>query len=197
MLLAHKIALDPNAEQRLYFVRAAGTARFAWNWALAEWKRQYKAGERPTEVSLRRQLNAIKREQFPWMYDVTKAAAQEAIIDLGSAFLAFFEKRCRYPRFKRKDDRASFCAANEVGTFRTNGKRIKLPVIGWVKMREAGDHSPRDDKVTAMNFVGKGGGDDADRQRDHDQSNEDRNGCHDSAERGHRKRHRHSRSCPA
>ena len=137
MLLAHKIALDPNAEQRLYFVRAAGTARFAWNWALAEWKRQYKAGERPTEVSLRRQLNAIKREQFPWMYDVTKAAAQEAIIDLGSAFRAFFEKRCRYPRFKRKDDRASFCAANEVGTFRTNDKRIKLPVIGWVKMREA------------------------------------------------------------
>src|SRR5262249_47300909 len=137
MLLAHKIALDPNAEQRLYFVRAAGTARFAWNWALAEWKRQYKAGERPTEVSLRRQLNAIKREQFPWMYDVTKAAAQEAIIDLGSAFLAFFEKRGRYPRFKRKDYRASFCAANEVGTFRTNGKRIKLPVIGWVKMREA------------------------------------------------------------
>src|SRR5262249_13769419 len=137
MLLAHKIALDPNAEQRLYFVRAAGTARSAWNWALAGWKRQYTAGEGPTEVSLRRQLNAIKREQFPWMYDVTKAAAQEAIIDLGSAFLAFFEKRCRYPRFKRKDDRASFCAANEVGTFRTNGKRIKLPVIGWVKMREA------------------------------------------------------------
>ena len=137
MLLAHKIALDPNAEQRLYFVRAAGTARFAWNWALAEWKRQYKAGERPTEVSLRRQLNAIKREQFPWMYDVTKAAAQEAIVDLGSAFRAFFEKRGRYPRFKRKDDRACFCAANEVGTFRTNGKRNKLPVIGWVKMREA------------------------------------------------------------
>jgi putative transposase len=71
------------------------------------------------------------------MYDVTKAAAQEAIIDLGSAFRAFFEKRGRYPHFKRKDDRASFCAANEVGTFRTNGKRIKLPVIGWVKMREA------------------------------------------------------------
>jgi putative transposase len=55
VLLADKIALDPKAEQRLHFVRAAGTARFAWNWALAEWKRQYKAGERPTEVSLRRQ----------------------------------------------------------------------------------------------------------------------------------------------
>ena len=36
MLLAHKIALDPNAAQRLYFARAAGTARFAWNWALRD-----------------------------------------------------------------------------------------------------------------------------------------------------------------
>jgi putative transposase len=137
MLLAHKIALDPNAAQQIYFARAAGTARFAWNWALAEWKRQYKAGEKPSEVSLRRQLNALKRVEFPWMYDVTKAAVQESIIELGTAFRAFFEKRGRYPRFKRKDDRASFCAANEVGTFRTDGKRIKLPVIGWVKMREA------------------------------------------------------------
>jgi putative transposase len=71
------------------------------------------------------------------MFDVTKCAAQEAIIDLGSAFRAFFEKRGRYPRFKRKDGRASFCAANEAGTFRCDGKRIKLPVVGWVRMYEA------------------------------------------------------------
>jgi putative transposase len=71
------------------------------------------------------------------MFDVTKCAAQEAIIDLGTAFRAFFEKRGRYPRFKRKNDRPSFCAANEAGTFRCDGKRIKLPVIGWIKMREA------------------------------------------------------------
>ena len=45
-----------------------------------------------------RQLNALKRERFPWMYDVTKAAVQEAIIDLGTAFRAFFEKRGKYPR---------------------------------------------------------------------------------------------------
>jgi putative transposase len=143
MLLAHKIALDPNAAQRLYFARASGTARFAWNWALGRWrqeyalKREYCCGPSPSEVSLRRELNAAKREQFPWMYDVTKAAVQEAIIDLGAAFRAFFEKRAAYPRFKNKNDTPSFCAANEAGTFRTDGKRIKLPVIGWVRMREA------------------------------------------------------------
>jgi putative transposase len=104
---------------------------------LAEWQRQYKAGGKPSDMSLRRELNAIKREQFPWMYDVAKAAVQEAIIDLGAAFRAFFEKRDKYPRFKSKQDRASFCAANEAGTFRTDDKKIKLPVIGWVRMREA------------------------------------------------------------
>jgi putative transposase len=136
MLLTHKIALDPNAAQRNYFARAAGTARFAFNWALDEWRKQYRAGGKPSEVSLRRQLNSLKRSEYPWMYDVSKCVVQEAIIDLGTAFRAFFEKRGRYPRFKRKDGRASFCAANEVGTFRTDGERIKLPVIGWVRMRE-------------------------------------------------------------
>jgi putative transposase len=135
MLLAHKIALDPNTAQRLYFARAAGTARFAYNWALAEWQKQYKAAGEPNEVALCRQLNAIKREQFPWMYDVTKCAAQNAIIDLGMAFRAFFEKRGKYPRFKKKE-RASFCAADEAGAFRTDGKCVKLPVVGWIRMRE-------------------------------------------------------------
>ena len=167
MILAHKIALDPNDKQRSYFMRASGTARFAYNWALGEWRRQYQAGERPSDVSLRRQLNALKREQYPWMFDVTKCAAQEAVIDLGAAFRGFpkkrrgqgsppwagdlsrfyahrrtpsemvFEKRGAYPRFKKKGVRDRFCAANETGTFRCDGRRIKLPVIGWVRLREA------------------------------------------------------------
>lgn len=143
MLIAHRIALDPTNKQRAYFVRASGVARFAWNWALAEWQRQYAARSedsslpQPSEAGLRRQLNGLKREAFPWMFEVTKCAAQEAIIDLGGAFRSLFEKRGRYPRFKKKGVRDSFCAANEMGTFRTDGKRIKLPVVGWVRMREA------------------------------------------------------------
>jgi len=143
MLIAHRIALDPTDKQGTYFARASGTARFAWNWALAEWQRQYAARAddpvlpQPSDTRLRRQLNSLKREQFPWMFDVTKCAVQEAIIDLGAAFGSFFERRGRYPRFKKKGGRDSFCAANEAGTFRVDGQRIKLPVIGWVRMREA------------------------------------------------------------
>lgn len=43
MLIAHKIALDPNNVQATHLARAAGVARFAYNWALAEWQRQYEA----------------------------------------------------------------------------------------------------------------------------------------------------------
>lgn len=40
MILAHRIQLDPTAKQRIYFAKAAGTARLVWNWSLAEWNEQ-------------------------------------------------------------------------------------------------------------------------------------------------------------
>ena len=86
MILAHKIALDPNDVQETYFRKAAGTARFAYNRALAEWPRQYDAWKadptlsKPSDPALRKQRNAIKEDPFPWMLDVTKNAVQMAII---------------------------------------------------------------------------------------------------------------------
>jgi len=32
MIKAHKIRLHPTPEQAVYFAKAAGTARFVWNW---------------------------------------------------------------------------------------------------------------------------------------------------------------------
>jgi putative transposase len=141
MLIAHRIALAPNNVQATYLARAAGTARFAYNWALAEWQRQYEERKEnptlpaPSQLALRRRLNAIKREQFPWMLDVTKNAPQMAIIQLGEAFKNFFARRARYPRCRRKglDDR--FTLTND--QFRVDQRRIYIPKLGWVRMREA------------------------------------------------------------
>ena len=69
MIKAHKIRLNPTPEQAVYFAKAAGTARFVWNWALAEWNRQYEAGEKPTALKLKKQFNEIRREQFPWTWE--------------------------------------------------------------------------------------------------------------------------------
>ena len=47
-------------------------------------------------------FNEIRREQFPWTWDVTKNASDQPILDSGKAFTAFFEGRARRPRFKSK-----------------------------------------------------------------------------------------------
>jgi putative transposase len=140
MMLAHKIALDPNNKQRTYFAKAAGTARFAYNWALAEWQKRYDAWkldnnlERPSQMALRRQLNQIKGADYPWMLDITKNAPQMAIVQLGEAFKNFWSRRSKYPTFRRKgvDDR--FTLTND--QFIMNGSRIRIPNLGWVRMRE-------------------------------------------------------------
>ena len=141
MLIAHKVALAPNNVQRSSLARAAGTARFAYNWALAEWQRQYAAWKadnrlsKPTQYALRRQLNAIKRDRFPWMLEVTKNAPQMAIIQLGVAFKNFFSGRARYPRFRKKGLCDRFTLTND--QFHVDGCRIRLPKLGWVRMRES------------------------------------------------------------
>ena len=66
MLLAHRIRLDPDAAQRDYFARAAGTARRVWNWGLAEWLRQRDAGGKPNAMALKKQFNAIKYVHPDW-----------------------------------------------------------------------------------------------------------------------------------
>jgi putative transposase len=147
MLIAHKIALDPNNVQATYFAKAAGTAGFAYNWALAEWQRQYEARKqdnslpKPSQAALRRQLNAIKRDHFPWMLEVTKNAPQMAIIQLGEAFKNFFAGRARYPQFRKKGVNERFSLTND--QFSIDGSRIRIPSLGWVRMRES------------LRFVGK------------------------------------------
>ncbi|AJF08104.1 RNA-guided endonuclease InsQ/TnpB family protein [Geoalkalibacter subterraneus] len=141
MIVAHKIALAPNNKQGTYFAKAAGTARFAYNWALVEWQRQYDAWKqdnslpKPSQAALRRQLNTIKREQFPWMLEVTKNAPQMAIMQLGDAFKNFFAGRAKYPKFRKKGVRDRFTLTND--QFSIDGCRIRIPNLGWVRMRES------------------------------------------------------------
>ena len=89
---------------------------------------------KPSQQSLRRQLNAIKREQFPWMLEVTKCAPQMAIIQLGQAFQNFFAGRARYPQFRKKGVHDRFTLTND--QFSIDGCRIRIPSLGWVRMRE-------------------------------------------------------------
>lgn len=158
--IAHRIELKPNNKQKTYFRKAFGCARLAYNWGLAEWKRMYEAGEKPNGRKLRTQFNAIKKEQFPFVYEVTKCATEQPFENLQSAFDNFFrdlkQGKVSYPQFKKKrDNEGSFyIQADKIRLSETNknskkfaklahnerGKHqyICMPNLrgGWVKMAE-------------------------------------------------------------
>ena len=142
-LSGFKTKLDPNKAQARYFARACGVARFSYNWALEQWQKQYQAHKKdpsvplPNEAALRRQINSIKKTEFPWMLEVTKCAVQYGIKNLGQAFQNFFKnpKHFGYPRFKKKYVDDSFTLSND--DFKIEGSRIRIPRIGWVRMHEA------------------------------------------------------------
>jgi putative transposase len=134
MILAHKVRMYPNDKEAACLLKACGVSRFAYNWALAEWKRLYALGETVSEADLRKKLNGIKRESFPWMLEVTKCAPQLAIKDLGVAFKNFFAGRTGYPQFKKKGQRDSFRISND--QFAIEGQRIRIPNLGWVRLAE-------------------------------------------------------------
>ena len=141
MILAQKMARDPNDVPETYFRKAAGTARFAYNGALAEWPRQYAAwkadptGPKPSDPALRKQLHVIKGDPFPGMLEVTKNAPPMAIIHLGQAFKNFFVGTAEYPTFKKKGRHDRFTLTKDHVVIK--GKKVHIPKLGWGRLHEA------------------------------------------------------------
>ncbi len=137
--MAHSIALDPNSKQAAYFARAAGTARFSYNNALAAWDRAYKAGGKVDSRKLQRDFNATRLEKFPWMCEVSSYAYAYPWIQLRQAFSAFFRKKAKHPKFRAKNrSPESFYVHNSELHF--GGKKLHLAPkkfgLGSVRMRE-------------------------------------------------------------
>ena len=104
--ISHKIELVPNNKQKTYIRKAFGCARLAYNWGIAEWQRRYKEGEKCSFFALYKAFNAIKGEQYPFVYEVSKYACAQSLRNVDRAYKNFFEnlkkgKVC-YPKFKRK-----------------------------------------------------------------------------------------------
>ncbi|RKZ46667.1 MAG: transposase [Candidatus Parabeggiatoa sp. nov. 2] len=53
----------------------------------------------------------------------------------GSAFKRFFNRQCKYPKFKKKGVRDSFYLSND--QIKVAENRIRLPKLGWVKLTES------------------------------------------------------------
>ena len=143
MTISHKIELISNNKHIAYFKKAFGCSRFAYNWGLAKWQEYYKQGVKKTHLDLKKEFNAIKKEQFPFVYEVTKYATQQPFLNLNLAFQKFFrdlkQGKVSYPKFKKKkDNQGSFYLGGDIVKFesKNNKQFLKIPNLGSVKLRE-------------------------------------------------------------
>jgi putative transposase len=147
ILRAFKTELDLNNKQKTACLRHAGAARFAYNWGLARKKAAFANGEKtPTAIDLHRELNALKKSELAWMYEVSKCAPQEALYNLDNAFAHFFrrlkERRAGkkvnpgFPNFKTKKKGAG--SFRLTGAIRVFERFIQLPRLGLLRLKEQG-----------------------------------------------------------
>ena len=126
---------------RTSLAQHAGTARFAWNWSLHRRIERFKTQEGKEKftnaINEHRELNALKGSDFPWMYEVSKCAPQEALRNLDKAFKSFWSRRKEgvgFPRFKKKyKSKDSF---RLTGAIKVQDRYVKLPRLGAIRLKE-------------------------------------------------------------
>ena len=100
-------------------------------------KEHYAAtGKTISLAQLSAELTALKKQpETAWLKEADSQALQQALKDLHRAFVNFFERRARYPRFKsRKRDQARFRIPQRVKV--ADGK-VYVPKVGWVRIRQS------------------------------------------------------------
>ena len=135
-LRTQKIELNPNNKQSMLMAQHCGYARVAFNFALSSFKVGLDAEEWRTYQDIKREFNAVKRERFDWCDALSQHASKNAIHNFGDAVQRWKSGQNRFPTYKKRSDRISYQADNGVGTVEVYKKRISLPKIGWVRMRE-------------------------------------------------------------
>lgn len=139
IISAYRYELKLTVKNLKLCAQHAGVARFAFNWGLQKRIDLYSKEKKSTNaIEQHRLLNSLKVTEFPWMYEVSKCAPQEALRDLDRAFQNFFRglkthQKIGFPSFKRRGTHDSF---RLTGTIKILGKKLQLPRLGLVNLKE-------------------------------------------------------------
>ena len=127
---SYKFRLYPNLEQRIFFEKTFGCSRFIWNQMLADKIAHYKE----TGETLKN-TPAQYKGQFPWLREVDSLALANVQLNLNAAYKSFFQSKFGFPNFKSKKTAQSYQTNNQKGTIALLDGKVKLPKVGWVKLK--------------------------------------------------------------
>ena len=110
----YRTELHLNNEQITACKKHCGASRWAYNYGLRRKQEARAAGfPMPYAAQLHREINALKKTDIPWAYEVSKCSFQGGLRDLDDGFKHFFRKcklkregkwkgKCGYPCYKSK-----------------------------------------------------------------------------------------------
>lgn len=136
-----KFRIYPNKKQQNLINQTLGCCRLVYNMGLDMRNKAFENGEKVNYSKTSTMLTEIKRtNEFSFLRNADAVALQQSLRDLDRGFVNFFQKRARHPRFKSKhSNNQAYRTINQNNNIRIVGKYIKLPKLGYVKVRQSMD----------------------------------------------------------
>lgn len=150
MIKSIKVMILPNNVQKTRLFQHAGAARFLYNWALSREEENYKAGGKfISYYELAKELTELKRtDEYAWLNEISITTCQKAIKDACDAYLNFFKKRAKFPKYKSKNKtKPSFFQTDQVIEFTDThvklsclslSRKANRKQLNWVRLAEHG-----------------------------------------------------------
>lgn len=146
----YKTEIVLNDEQKEKFLRTVGACRFVYNLFVQKNKELY---EKNKDTNLPKYMdnfefskwlnnNFVKNNpEYSWIKEVSSKSIRHTIDDSNVAFRKFFRHENKFPRFKKRDKNECgmyFVRESKNKNIKCNRHRIKIPTLGWCKLKEFG-----------------------------------------------------------
>ena len=144
LLKSFKTEINPTDEQKVKIRKTIGTCRFIYNFYLAHNKELHESGKKFMSSSqFRVWLNNEYLPSHPecsWIKEAYSKSVTQAVNNGQTAFKNFFNHKSAFPKFKKKgrSDVKMYFVRNNPKDCLCERHRIKIPSLGWVRIKEKG-----------------------------------------------------------
>ena len=144
LLKGFKTEINPTEEQKVRIRKTIGTCRFIYNFYLAHNKELHESGKKFMSSSqFRVWLNnefLPSHPEYSWIKEAYSKSVTQAVNNGQTAFKNFFNHKSAFPKFKKKgrSDVKMYFVRNNPKDCLCERHRIKIPSLGWVRIKEKG-----------------------------------------------------------
>ena len=144
LLKSFKTEINPTEEQKIKIRKTIGTCRYIYNFYLFHNKELYTSGKKfMSGKSFSVWFNndyLPNHQEYSWIREVSSKSVKHSIEDACTAFSRFFHHQSGFPRYKKKgrSDVKMYFVRNNPKDCLCERHRIKIPTLGWVKLKEKG-----------------------------------------------------------